>query len=223
MGSRKVYNSTEGRAYNDRLYNIRRRGTREFAGLLIEVLQAVHRELVKEEKSRQHKSKVLWAASDKLVKEAERQTWLPFHQKIFQPRICIDCNTSFETLFPDGIIAGKQDAKIIGSVRCKLCRYSHRLAIHGGGPSRRCRQYGVPYESISYRVIFLRDKWTCQICGISTPESKRGTFDDDAPEVDHIWPLSLVKNGAKSPGHILSNCRTACRKCNIELGAKGNQ
>jgi len=56
--------------------------------------------------------------------------------------------------------------------------------------------------------IFNRDGWICQICGIKTPESLRGTYKPNAPELDHIIPLS--KGGAHHP----SNCQTSCRSCN---------
>lgn len=59
-----------------------------------------------------------------------------------------------------------------------------------------------PYE------VFNRDKWKCQLCGIRTPLSKRGSYDDNAPELDHIIPLS--RGGL----HTWTNVQCACRKCN---------
>lgn len=69
--------------------------------------------------------------------------------------------------------------------------------------------------------IFNRDGWLCQICGIKTPESLRGTYKPNAPELDHIIPVS--KGGAHHP----SNCQTSCRSCNgkksdgVPMGQKG--
>jgi hypothetical protein len=79
----------------------------------------------------------------------------------------------------------------------------------------RCDRVGVQYASFNviYEVL-ERDHWSCRWCGVSTPKEKRGSRDDDAPEVDHIWPLGVVRNGLKSPGHIPENCCCACRKCN---------
>ncbi len=57
-------------------------------------------------------------------------------------------------------------------------------------------------EPINPDSILERDKYCCYICGI------RGTYEDKAPEVDHIIPLS--KGGL----HVESNLRCACRKCN---------
>lgn len=63
-------------------------------------------------------------------------------------------------------------------------------------------------ESINPDFILERDKYRCYICGIKTPKKLRGTYEDNAPEVDHIIPLS--KGGL----HVESNLRCACRKCN---------
>ena len=63
-------------------------------------------------------------------------------------------------------------------------------------------------EAISPDFILERDKYRCYICGIKTPKRLRGTYEDNAPEVDHIIPLS--KGGL----HVESNLRCACRKCN---------
>lgn len=63
-------------------------------------------------------------------------------------------------------------------------------------------------EKINPDFILERDKYRCYICGIKTPKKLRGTYEDNAPEVDHIIPLS--KGGL----HVESNLRCACRKCN---------
>lgn len=62
--------------------------------------------------------------------------------------------------------------------------------------------------------IFDRDKWHCQMCGISTPKINRGTYLDDAPELDHIIPVS--KGGL----HTRLNTQCLCRKCNGEKSDK---
>lgn len=63
-------------------------------------------------------------------------------------------------------------------------------------------------ESFDPFEIFNRDNWHCKLCGIQTPRGKRGSFGDDAPELDHIVPLS--KGGA----HTRENTQCLCRKCN---------
>jgi len=62
--------------------------------------------------------------------------------------------------------------------------------------------------------ILERDGWRCKLCGVRTPRSKRGTYADDAPEIDHIIPI------AEGGDHAEYNVQCACRRCNIEKGAR---
>lgn len=62
--------------------------------------------------------------------------------------------------------------------------------------------------TFTYKQVFERDGWRCQLCGKVTPERKRGTISHNAPEVDHIIPLS------KGGEHSLNNAQTLCRACN---------
>jgi 5-methylcytosine-specific restriction endonuclease McrA len=68
--------------------------------------------------------------------------------------------------------------------------------------------------AVSPKAIFNRDGWKCQICTRPTPEKLRGTYKPNAPELDHIVPLS--KGGPHTP----SNIQTACRACNAEKSDK---
>jgi 5-methylcytosine-specific restriction endonuclease McrA len=61
--------------------------------------------------------------------------------------------------------------------------------------------------------VFDRDGWKCHICGIRTPRKHRGTYRDDAPELEHI--VSLADGGS----HTWGNVACACRKCNISKGS----
>ena len=63
-------------------------------------------------------------------------------------------------------------------------------------------------ESVDPYVVFTRDRWRCQLCRVKTPRSKRGSYDDDAPELDHIIPL------ARGGQHSYLNTQCSCRKCN---------
>jgi hypothetical protein len=63
-------------------------------------------------------------------------------------------------------------------------------------------------EAIDPIKVFERDKWKCQLCGTRTPKKKRGTYDDNAPELDHILPVS------KGGQHRYTNVQCACRRCN---------
>jgi hypothetical protein len=204
--SRRIY---KNRAAVDRAYGLRsgRIKPPEY-WKLVKVLKGV-RQLLFEEVQ---KSDLLWKAKPLENQEQKNEKFIfSFYGKIFQSLVCIECGLYFETLL------------WLNRTRCVSCQNTNRLSTHGHGYRERCTVYGVPFDNFGWRVVFVRDNWTCQICGVYTPESKRGTYDSDAPEVDHIWPLSLIRDGIKSPGHVLSNCRAACRECNQKLGAKGNQ
>lgn len=61
--------------------------------------------------------------------------------------------------------------------------------------------------------VFAECKWRCALCGCKTPQAKRGTYDDDAPELDHIVPLA---DGGR---HVRANLQLTCRSCNARKGA----
>ncbi len=67
---------------------------------------------------------------------------------------------------------------------------------------------GATVERVDPFVVFWRDKWKCKLCGCKTPPNKRGTYADNAPELDHILPL------AKGGEHSYRNTQCSCRKCN---------
>lgn len=83
-----------------------------------------------------------------------------------------------------------------------------------GKLKRAASMRGVFCESVDPFKVFDRDGWRCKLCGIKTPKAKRGAYDDDAPELDHIIPLS--KGGA----HTYLNTQCACRKCNRDKSDK---
>jgi hypothetical protein len=87
-------------------------------------------------------------------------------------------------------------------------RYNKRIAK----ALRRARIKGNKYERINPIDVFKRDDWTCQLCGVHTPYELRGTYEDNAPELDHITPLSL---GGE---HTDRNVQCLCRKCNQNKG-----
>lgn len=79
---------------------------------------------------------------------------------------------------------------------------------------RRARIRSLEHESIDPVAVFTRDGWKCQLCGVSTPKRLRGTYEDRAPELDHVVPL------AAGGGHTWGNVQCACRKCNGEKGGR---
>lgn len=76
------------------------------------------------------------------------------------------------------------------------------------GQLRKIRKKSREYDGYTNLEIFERDKWRCQICKIKTPKELRGTKAPNAPEIDHIWPIS------KGGDSIRSNVQCICLKCN---------
>lgn len=73
---------------------------------------------------------------------------------------------------------------------------------------RRARIRKTKNERIDPIDVFAAADWTCYLCGNLTPEILRGSYDNRAPELDHIIPLS------KGGTHTMDNVACCCRKCN---------
>jgi hypothetical protein len=84
---------------------------------------------------------------------------------------------------------------------------AHRRASRA---ARRALLKAATVERFDPLVVLARDNWTCQLCGVPTPKAKRGTYADDAPELDHMVPLS------RGGEHSTANTQCLCRKCNAE-------
>lgn len=80
--------------------------------------------------------------------------------------------------------------------------------------ARRALERGLDAERIDPIEVLDADGWRCYICGVDTPRELRGTYEPNAPEVDHVIPLAA---GGK---HVRGNLRCACRSCNGTKGAK---
>jgi 5-methylcytosine-specific restriction endonuclease McrA len=90
------------------------------------------------------------------------------------------------------------------------CSDKWRIQQRGqpGSARRRARYFDVVYETFNPLSVLARDNWTCQLCGIATPRLFRGTTEANAPELDHIIPIS------KGGPHTTANVQCVCRKCN---------
>lgn len=104
--------------------------------------------------------------------------------------------------------------------KCNCCssecsrKYGNKQSrAFGANHRKRARHYGVDYEPFKPTEIFKRDNWKCRACGVKTPEKLRGSCDPNAPELDHIIPMST------GGGHTRANTQCLCRSCN---GSKGN-
>lgn len=115
-------------------------------------------------------------------------------------KVCKHCSVQYATVYTGGSLSDYCGA---------LCRdVVIKAAKRADKAKRKAIKAGATVESVDPFTIFDRDKWRCQLCGVKTPRAKRGSYDDDAPELDHIMPLS--KGGA----HAYINTQCSCRKCN---------
>jgi hypothetical protein len=95
---------------------------------------------------------------------------------------------------------------------CAPCLKAHTRRVNKH--RKRARWYGVGYEPVDPIKVFERDQWRCQLCGCKTPRQLRGSLQDNAPELDHITPMSVCGE------HSYRNTQCACRKCNMTKGSK---
>lgn len=126
-----------------------------------------------------------------------------------RPRVirhCLDCGLVLQEAPPQ-------------TRRCTPCQKKHGRKQHAAKHGRvkkhreRARRFGVAYEPINPMTVFDRDRWHCQICGCKTPKKLRGTYEANAPELDHIMPMAL------GGSHTWLNVQCACRQCNIRKGS----
>lgn len=120
------------------------------------------------------------------------------HKEAARVVACEQCECQFSPLYGYG-----------NSTLCTPCAEQRtKVARKIAKMQRKALMRGVEAERVDPMRVFARDKWRCKLCGIATPKHKRGTYDDDAPELDHIVPIS------KGGPHTYLNTQCACRKCN---------
>ena len=117
-----------------------------------------------------------------------------------------------------GFVARRKHGKVCSRPclnRWKLSSPKFRADLRMRADARRALIRGAERAlKFDAYVIFERDNWTCQMCGLPTPKMLRGTTQQNAPELDHIIPLS--KGGEHTP----SNTQCACLRCNRRKSAK---
>jgi 5-methylcytosine-specific restriction endonuclease McrA len=95
-----------------------------------------------------------------------------------------------------------------------VCRACKRKRRRPAAKAAKLRRRGAAVETIDPVKVLIRDRWTCQLCGAATPKRLRGSYDDRAPEVDHIVPI------AAGGEHSYANTQCACRRCNLDKSDK---
>lgn len=111
-----------------------------------------------------------------------------------------------------GSLYCRQSCKLAAWKLANRERYIALRTVHGA--KRRAVVAGAASEAVDPFRVFDRDGWRCKLCGTKTPREKRGTHEPDAPELDHIIPIS------KGGEHSYLNTQCACRRCNCAKGAK---
>lgn len=113
---------------------------------------------------------------------------------------CLTCRS----VFTPKATGGKRSDYCCGE--CKLA--SEKRIKRTARLKRKVSQRAATVESVDPFKVFDRDGWRCQLCRCKTPKSKRGTYNNNAPELDHIIPL------AKGGDHSYLNTQCCCRSCN---------
>lgn len=144
--------------------------------------------------------------NDECKREHARRDTLNHALKAHEGKACI-CKCCSATFAPE-----------YGSKRRAFCsdacvKVNRQRTKPRGNNAQRAKRAGNSYSHFNELRIFRRDRWKCQLCGVPTPQAKRGKYDDDAPEIDHI--VSIADGGA----HLPENVQCACRKCNQAKGA----
>lgn len=117
---------------------------------------------------------------------------------------CSNCETAFCPLY------GTKIRRI-----CPCCEPVVRKEQERAVKARRDKRIrSTTKETVLPSVVFKRDGWRCQLCGIETPRRLRGSCHHNAPELDHVVPLS------RGGEHTYANTQCTCRSCNGWKGAR---
>lgn len=123
------------------------------------------------------------------------------HKAAAREAACDECGAVFCPLY--GV---KPGVKRLCSDDCSRSR--RRQQVRAAKLKRRAVERGADAEHVNPWRVFARDGWKCKMCGIDTPKRLRGTIEHNAPELDHVHPVS--KGGA----HTYANTQCLCRSCN---------
>lgn len=162
---------------------------------------------------------------DRLALSDEPLPWLLKARKppvVFR-RTCPWCDGEFDT----SIVNKKYCTVICGSAartaRAKAGGYYERCPVKGcrgrgycakhrlAGYLARALRWGVEYEYIEPRQVFIRDGWVCGLCAQSVDRARKHP-DLLCASLDHVLPMSL------GGGHLWDNVQCSHLICNIRKG-----
>jgi len=143
-------------------------------------------------------------ALKKVARLKQYEQWRQEQERKRLERTCIECGKWFD----DG---NGLHAKLC-SEKCKKKRQksseAYKANKRASRLARKALERARTVEVFDPHEVLERDGWKCQICGRKTPKKLRGTYKDNAPELDHIVALA---NGGE---HSRANTQCACRACN---------
>lgn len=90
-------------------------------------------------------------------------------------------------------------------------RRERKAGVRDGTHRARAKRYGVAYEPIDKRTVYVRDGWQCGICAQPVDAELRHP-NPMAASLDHVVPMS------RGGGHLYSNVQLAHWQCNIDKG-----
>ena len=134
-------------------------------------------------------------------------------KKLIATCVCKQCNVEYKPK--------KGDRTTFCSRECSLKYMTvhgktkfYKISLDNAKQRRKKRIKNNGYETINKIKVFDRDNWRCHICGCKTPKEKKGTYEMNAPELDHIVPL------AAGGSHTYANVSCACKRCNIKKSSR---
>lgn len=136
----------------------------------------------------------LSAARDTSRREAEAK-----HKAAGMVTECKECQSMFCPLYGSSNAALCKPCADARLDRQKRAAKRHRKALQRGAAGG---------QSVCREKVFERDGWLCRLCGVDTPKELSGTCNRNAPELDHIVPVS---GGGL---HTYENTQCLCRACN---------
>lgn len=133
------------------------------------------------------------------IRRATRDAAIALHRAAGKVSFCCGCGIKFCLLYG-------QSLKV-----CPDCSHTKkREDKRTWRTARKAKERAVRTESVRPGKVFDRAGWRCYLCGCATPRELRGTYEPNAPELDHVVPLS------RGGEHSYANTDCCCRACNLD-------
>ena len=120
---------------------------------------------------------------------------------------CDECGAVYCPLY------GRKHGAVVLCIVCSPIRFKAQRAS-AKAMREAIKRGAAGGEHVDPFEVFERDGWMCRLCGIDTPKSLRGTYEHNAPELDHAQPVT------RGGQHTYANTQCLCRSCNVFKGAR---